>query len=85
MPVETPFTSQSYTGVVPPLTGVAVKVTEVPVQIGLAEAMMETPAVGVVPTIIVIALEVAGLPVTQVRDEDKVTVTLSPSFKVLLV
>ena len=43
MPIFVPFFFHWYAGVVPPLTGVAVKVTEVPVQIapdGLAAILM---------------------------------------------
>jgi hypothetical protein len=68
------------------LTGVAVKVTEVPVQIvvpGLAARLTLTGSTGF--TVIVMAFEVAGEPVAQVKDEVKVKVKRSPLFKVLLV
>ena len=52
-------------GVVPPLVGVAVNVTEVPAQTGFAEAAIETLAAILGLTVIVTAFEVAGLPVTQ--------------------
>ncbi len=60
-----PFTFHSYTGDDPGLTGVAVKITEVPAQTGFAEAVIETPTVTFVFSIMVIALDVAGLPVGQ--------------------
>ena len=44
---------------------VAVKVTEVPKQTGLAEATNETLAVTLAFTVMVTVLEVAGLPVMQ--------------------
>jgi len=52
---------------------------------GLADVTMDTLAVELVPTVIVIALDSAGLPEMQDKEEIKVTVTLSPSFRVLLV
>ena len=61
----------------PPLVGVAVKVTEVPVQIVVAEAAMLTEAFNIGFTVIVILLEVAGFPVTQVNEEVNTTVTTS--------
>ena len=54
-----------YAGAVPPLTGVAVYVTLVPAQTGLALAAMVTLAVKMGLTIIVTAFEVAGDPVRQ--------------------
>jgi hypothetical protein len=63
---------------VPPLTGAAVKVTDIPAQIGpkgLADILTLTGSA--VFTDIVIELEVAGLPVTQVKDEVITTVTTS--------
>ena len=53
----------------PPLVGVAVKVTLVPVQIGFAEAEIETEAGKEEFTAIVMAFDVAGLLETQVRLE----------------
>jgi hypothetical protein len=47
------------------LEGVAVKVTEVPAQTGLAEAAIETLAVSNGLTVMVTVFDVAGLPVTQ--------------------
>ena len=60
-PAAVPFTLQAYTGFVPPLTGLAVNVTEVPAQTGLAEAAIETLTGAAGKTVIVIAFEVAGL------------------------
>ena len=45
------------------------KVTEVPVQTGLADATIDTPAVTLGVTVIVTVLDVAGLPVAQVALE----------------
>lgn len=50
---------------VPPLAGVAVKVTEVPAQTGLADAEIATLTGRFAFTTMVIALEVAGLPVAH--------------------
>ncbi len=58
-----------YTGVVPPLTGVAVKVTWVPEQTGLAEGVTDIPAAIEVLTDIVMAFDFTGLMVAQVRFE----------------
>jgi hypothetical protein len=75
---ETPF-FHWYIGDVPPLTGVAVKGTDVPAQTLLDEAPMLTLTGNTGFTVIVIALEVAGLPVAQVADEESTHVTTSSS------
>ena len=62
---------------VPPLTGVAVKVTLVPAQTGLADVVMETLTGINGFTIMVIALDMAGEPVAQVSSEVRVQVTWS--------
>ena len=62
----------------PPLVGVAVTVTDVPGQNGLVGVEMETPAGRLVLTIIVIAFDIAGFPVTQLADEVTSQVTTSP-------
>ena len=67
-----------YTGAVPPLTGVAVKVTEVPAQTGLALATIVTLAVRIGFTVIVMALEVAGLPDAQAAFDVRLQVIISP-------
>ena len=54
-----------YAGVVPPLIGVAVKVTEVPVQTGFTSGAIDTPAVKIGLTVMVTALDVAGDPARQ--------------------
>ena len=55
-----------YAGKPPPLVGVAVNVTDVPAQIGFAEAAIETLTAFSAFTVIVIIFDVAGLPVGQV-------------------
>jgi len=65
-------------GVAPPLTGVTVKVTEMPAQTGLADGAIETLTGKFGLTVIVTALEVAGLPVTQERLDVIITYTWSP-------
>jgi hypothetical protein len=61
VPAFVPFTFHWYAGVVPPFVGVAVKVTAVPLQILVADALMATTGVAFDPTEIVIALDVSLL------------------------
>ena len=67
---------------VPPLVGVAVKVTEVPEHIGLAEADMLTLTGKFGFTVIVMVFELAGLPVAQVAFEIMTQVIKSPVDKI---
>ena len=60
------------------MVGVAVKVTDVPAQIGFAEAAIDTLTGRFGLTVIVTSLDVAGLPVAQVAFEVSIQVTLSP-------
>jgi len=60
------------------LTGVAVNVTGVPAQTGLADATMVTLTGSNGLTVMVIALDVAGFPVAQVRFEVRIQVITSP-------
>jgi hypothetical protein len=60
------------------LVGVAVKVTCAPEQDGLDEAETDTLTGRFELTVIVIALDVAGLPVTQVALEVITQMTISP-------
>ena len=60
-----PLTFHWYPGAVPPLTPVAVNVTEVPAQIGFSEAAIETLTGFNELTISVMELDVAGLPEVQ--------------------
>jgi len=62
---------------VPPLTGVAVNVTDVPAQTGLAEAVMETLTGINGFTVMVIVFDVAGEPVAQVAFEVRIQVIWS--------
>jgi hypothetical protein len=71
--------------VVPPFVGVAVKVTLVPEQIVVAVAEMLTLAVTLLFTVIVIAFEVAGLPLTQLALEVITQLITSLFTNVLLV
>jgi hypothetical protein len=59
----TPFFFQTYAGELPPFAGVAVNVTELPAQMPVADAAMETLAVRIGFTVIVTVFEVAGEPV----------------------
>ena len=61
----------------PPLVGVAVKVTDVPEHTGLADAAIDTLTGTVGSTVIVTVLDVAGLPVAQVLFEVSIQVTAS--------
>ena len=62
-----PFTFHWYAGVDPPFVGVAVKVTEVPAQTGLAEAAIDTLTGSSGFTVIVTIFVVKGPP--QVPEE----------------
>lgn len=53
----------------PPLVGVAVNITDVPVQTGLAEGEIEMPAGVVALTDMVMAFDFAGFMVVQERFE----------------
>ena len=61
------------------MEGVAVNVTAVPAQTGPAgSASIETPAGNAGLMVIVTALDVAGLPVAQVKLDVRTQVTTSP-------
>ena len=86
VPTLLPFTFHWYDGVVPPLTGVAVKVAEEPAQIGFVPAVcaIVTDGVDTLLTVMVIAFEVAGLPVTPAWLEVMTQVTTSPLTRLLV-
>ena len=68
---------------IPPLVGIAVKVTEVPAQIAPGgEAVILTLAGNNGFTVIVMLLDVAGLPVAQVAVEFITTEICSPLIRV---
>ena len=77
LPTFTLFTFHWYAGLVPPLPGVAVYVTEVPAHTELDEAAIETLTGNSGLTIIVTTLDVAGLPVAQDIEEVSTQVTAS--------
>jgi hypothetical protein len=83
VPADKPFTAHWYTGVVPPLVGVAVKVTLVPAQIVVLLAAMLTVGVPAAFTVIVTLLDVAAAAVAQFAFEVKTQETMSPFAKVL--
>ena len=60
------------------MTGVAVKLTVVVVQTGLASAAIDTLTGSTGLTVIVTGAEVAGLPVGQTASEVRATVIISP-------
>jgi hypothetical protein len=74
-----PFLRHWYAGVVPPLTGVAVKVTEVPEHTAPeGDAAIVTPAGIRSLMLIVMIFDVAGLPLTHDAFEVSTTVIWSP-------
>ena len=80
----TPLIFHWYVGVVPPLVGVAVKVTEPPVHIEVVLEAIETEGTtAVVVTVIALLAAVTGL--AQGSLLLIVTVTTSPLFKVVVV
>jgi hypothetical protein len=76
VPWLTPFICHWYSGLVPPLVGVALKVTDVLLQIEVAEATILTEGVTKGFTVIVTVLDVAGLPVAHGAAFD-VSITLT--------
>ena len=72
-----PLTFHWYVGVEPPFTGVAVKVTELPVQTGFAEGVTDTLTASSGFTFMVTVFEVAGLPLGQVALEVSTQITAS--------
>ena len=84
VPTGLPFINHWYLGVVPPLTGVAVKLTELPGQILLVEAEIETEGTGAGKTVIVSLLLVAVGVVGQMAEDVITTITTSPLFKLEL-
>ena len=90
VPTFVPFTFHWYEGVVPPLIGAAVNATEVPLQTGFEDAVIETDAACTRLTVIETELEVAGEPLTQAAFDVITHVTTSPlagmyEYNVLLV
>lgn len=83
--VFVPFIFHWYAGVMPPLTGVAVKVILVPWQIEVADAEMLTAGVIEGVTLSVILVEVAVAGVAHGALLVNTTLTELPSVKVLLV
>ncbi len=77
-PTKSWLTLQSYPGVDPAFTGVAVKITDPPEQTGLALAAIETLTGRTGFTVMVTVFDMAGLPVTQVSEEVISQVTASP-------
>jgi hypothetical protein len=79
VPAFTPFTFHWYIGKAPSLTGVAVKVTELPAQTGFCEAATEMLTGSKGFTVMVIAFDVAGLFEIQTSIDDvntQVTISL---------
>jgi hypothetical protein len=78
LPTGLPFRNHWYVGELPPFVGVAVKVTDVPAQKGLADGEIDTPTGSPDDTDIVMVLEVAGLPEAQEEFEVSTAYTWSP-------
>ena len=70
--IFTLFFTHCQAGDVPPLNGVAVRVTDVPAQTEFAETATETFTIWIGLTVISIILDVAGFPVAQERLEVKI-------------
>ena len=68
----------------PPLVGVAVKVTDVPLHIVVVEATMLTAGSTLVDVIVIGLLVAVGVD-AQARSLVRMTVTTSPSFNVVVV
>src|SRR5688572_8791949 len=84
VPASTPLTCHWYDGLVPPLTGVAVKVTDAPSQIDVVVATMDTAGSTLVDVISTSLLSAVGID-TQARSLVMITVTTSTSCKVVVV
>ena len=84
VPTLLPLTFHWYAGAVPPLVGTAVNVTELPAQTVRLGVEMLTDGVRVGLMVIVIALDVAGLPATPLRFEVMTQVTACPVVSVLV-
>ncbi len=69
-------------GVLPPFVGVAIKVTEVPAQMVVADAVIPTAGVRVAITDIVMVLEFAIVGKAQVAFDVRTTCTTSALLKV---
>ena len=76
-PLTIPLTFHWYAGVDPPFTGVAVNVTELPVQTGFSDALILIDAGTIVFIHINIGFDVTG-PVVHVRLEVNIQVIKSP-------
>ena len=73
-----PLTFHWYDGAGPPLTGVAVNVTEVPAQTGFAEAEIVTETTRLLLITIITGLLVTGLLTVQISEDDSSQMTTSP-------
>jgi len=78
VPAAVPFTFHRYPGAGPPLTGEAVKFTELPVQKGLVSVEISTLAGSALLTNMVTGKEVTGLLLTQVALDVSLHVITSP-------
>ena len=68
----------------PPLVGVALKVTDAPTQIDVEDAVMETDGV-TKPVVIIIGVLVAVKGLAQAAVDVMITVTWSPLFKLFVI
>src|SRR6478736_9739072 len=84
VPAFTPLICHWYDGLVPPLVGVAVNVTDVPLQIDVALALMLTLGSTLVEVIVIGLLVAVGVE-AQARSLVRITVTTSPSLSVFVV
>src|SRR6478736_707892 len=84
VPLSTPLTCHWYDGLLPPLVGVAVNVTEVPLQIDVVLAAILTLGSTLVDVMVTGLLVAVGVD-AQARLLVIITVTTSPSFNVVVV
>src|SRR6478736_4334998 len=84
VPLLTPLTCHWYDGLLPPLVGVAVNVTDVPLHIVVVEAAMLTLGSTLVEVIVIGLLVAVGVD-AQARSLVRITVTTSPSLSVFVV
>ena len=84
VPAFTPFTFHWYTGAVPPLTGDAVKLTGVPGQIFVEDAVTDTEATTVGSTVMVIVLLLTVVGRAQPALDVNSRLTTSPATKAVV-
>lgn len=82
---DTPFTFQLKPGLLPPFTGLAIKVILVPLQTLLVSAVMKTEAFKLLTTFMTMVLETTVVVLVQVKEEVSSHITTSPFANAALV